>query len=195
MAAVLMPGKGIEKSYVSDDEKAAYLSALSEGKTKKQAAEDLGRSPSTFFKMAKADVEFGELVRQAYHENGRDVLVATAWERAVDGIEEPIFNKDGEQTGSRIVRDNVLLMFLIKQRDPSFRENAKLELAGADGGRPEVKISLDFSGAIDALEQAGVIRRGPSAGGDDTAVGVGAEPAGLLPARTDGEADGCLGGA
>jgi hypothetical protein len=45
------------------------------------------------------------------------LLGDTAFERAVDGVEEPVFWK-GEQVGTRRRYNDRLLMFLLRARDP-----------------------------------------------------------------------------
>lgn len=162
---------------LTERDREVYLEGLRSGLTMAKAAEVAGRHPSSFRRLADRDAVFAAEVRVAYHEVGRDALI----ERLQAVVE-------GDVRWSATT-----LMFLIKQRDPSFRENAKLEL---DAGvvRPEVKISLDFGGALAALEQAGLVGR-PVAGDVDAAVGVGAGRPSLLPARADVEADGGVGGA
>lgn len=177
---------------VSEAEREHYLEAVRGGSTLKDAAAAIGRPTSTMKNLAARDEKFGELVREAYHEEGKDVLLEVARSRAVDGWDEPVF-QGGKLVGTVRKFDNTLLMFLIKQRDPSFRENAKVELPEGVV-RPEVRITVDFAGAIGALEQAGVIRRGAAAG-DDAAAVERAKPAALLPARTDGPSDGGAGSA
>jgi hypothetical protein len=82
----------------------------------------------------------------------RDILVAEAWRRAVDGWEEPVFQK-GEEVGRVRKFDSLLLMFLIKQRDPSFREGFKVDVSHS--GVVEIESARDrlaarLEGLLDA---------------------------------------------
>jgi hypothetical protein len=75
------------------------------------------------------------LYRELFEEAAKtslDILVEEARRRAVEGWEEPVFYK-GDECGTVRKFDSTLLMFLIKQRDPSYRE--KYEVTGA-GGKP-----------------------------------------------------------
>lgn len=75
---------------------------------------------------------------------GLDVLKDEAWRRAHEGIErqkfyqgEPIMVGKGKKRHAYVEREysDSLLMFLIKQQDPSFREHFDVNLGNA-GGRP-----------------------------------------------------------
>lgn len=68
---------------------------------------------STPYDLAERDADFAEAMRRA-SERATETLIAKAWERAVD-------------------HSDTLLMFLIKQRDPSFRETTRHEHSGRDG--------------------------------------------------------------
>jgi hypothetical protein len=51
-------------------------------------------------------------------------------------------------------------MFLIKQRDPSYRDNHKIELTGGDGNPIEVKVEHtadDLARVASLLAEAGVL--------------------------------------
>lgn len=66
---------------------------------------------------------------------GIEVLKDEAHRRAYEGIEEPVFYKGDEIARVRKYSD-VLLMFLIKQADPSYRERYDLAIGNAGNGRP-----------------------------------------------------------
>jgi len=75
-------------------------------------------------------VAFKAAFDEAYRA-GTDALIDEARRRAFEGWDEPKFNKDGDNVGTIRKYDSSLLMFLIKQRDPSYRE--RYEFTGANG--------------------------------------------------------------
>lgn len=66
---------------------------------------------------------------------GIEVLKDEAHRRAYDGVEEPVFYQ-GEEVARIRKYSDVLLMFLIKQADPSYRERYDLAIGNAANGRP-----------------------------------------------------------
>ena len=100
---------------------------------------------------AAAAIGCGRTAVYEWREN--DAVFAARWERAlrvamtgmedearrraVEGVEEPVFNKDGEETGVKVKYSDTLLIFLMKAHDPKYRENTRLELTGKDGGPVE----------------------------------------------------------
>ena len=62
---------------------------------------------------------------------GIEVLKDEAHRRACKGIEEPVFHQ-GEICGHVRKYSDALLMFLIKQADPSYREHRKIDHGNAD---------------------------------------------------------------
>jgi hypothetical protein len=110
---------------------AKFLDALAAGWSVKHAAELTSYHRSRFYDARHADDEFATAWDDAVAA-GTQVLEDEALRRAVHGVDEPVFQK-GEQVGTiRRYSDN-LLMFLLKKRDPSYRENARLEVTGQDG--------------------------------------------------------------
>lgn len=65
---------------------------------------------------------------------GKEILKDEAFRRAHDGVDEPKFHA-GEICGHVRKYSDSLLMFLIKQADPSYREHFRLEHENA-GARP-----------------------------------------------------------
>lgn len=80
-----------------------------------------------------SDREFASAWDEA-KKQGLEVLKDEAWRRAHDGVTEPHFHQ-GELVGYVRKASDTLLMFLIKQADPSYREHFDMTLANA-GGRP-----------------------------------------------------------
>jgi len=166
-----------EREELTSRDRELYLEGLRQGLTMAQAAKAAGRSPRLFKRLRDEDREFAAEFRVAYNEEGRDVLIGDLNE-VIARLRE--VDPKSAMTG---------LFFLIKQRDPSFRENAAVALTGVDGGKPEVVVNVDFSATIEALRQASVVDERVAAS-LDAAVADGAESPALLPARSDGQADG-----
>lgn len=149
------------KNPLTDDQKRTYITIVAAGRTKKAAAEATGRRRCTFNDEKKRDPEFAAAVDQAYFEDGRDALVEVATCRFVDGWEEPVYQK-GLLVGHIRKFDNRLGEFLIKQRDPSFRDRISVEQTGKDGGPVEVvhrdAIDVEISrllGVLGSRDEAG----------------------------------------
>lgn len=66
--------------------------------------------------------------------------------RAIDGVSEPVFNKDGDHVGDKVVYSDRLLVLLAKARHPSYRD--RVEIGGPNGGPMEVN-SPDVAAAIE----------------------------------------------
>lgn len=79
------------------------------------------------------DQDFGDAWEEA-RRIGLDVLKDEAWRRAHQGVAEPKFHA-GRVVGHIQRYSDTLLMFLIKQHDPSFREHFDVNLGNA-GSRP-----------------------------------------------------------
>jgi len=96
---------------LTDTDRVNFLMGLRDGLTVSKAAKAAGVSRSTFYYWRDEDAAFRAAWDDAL-EQGRDRLVDEVRERAFD-------RKDRYS--------HILLMFLLKQRDPSFREAFKHE--------------------------------------------------------------------
>lgn len=77
------------------------------------------------------------------HAEACDVLRREARERATTGWDEPVFH-NGEQCGVKRRFSDALLIFLMKGAMPDeFRDNVKMEHAGAVGGHVTVRVIED----------------------------------------------------
>lgn len=123
----------------SDEDKQQFLDKLAEG----ASIVDASGTPSMrrkLYRLRDADPEFARLWAEAYRE-GTDTLVAEARRRAFEGVEDVKVIGSGDFQREVQVRhySDTLLMFLIKQRDPSFRDNSRVELTGGNGGPVQVE--------------------------------------------------------
>lgn len=85
------------------------------------------------YEKRQTDLEFAEAFADA-KACGIEVLIDEAHRRAYDGVEEGVYYQ-GELVDTVQKFSDTLLMFLIKQSDPSYREHFQIDHANA-GGRP-----------------------------------------------------------
>lgn len=116
---------------------AAFFAALAESGNVSKSAIAIGASRSIVYEWREADPEFA-----ARWERAMKVSVLgmedEAKRRAIEGVAEEIFDKDGNPSGTKTKYSDTLLIFLMKAHDPKYRENSKLELSGPDGGAIEL---------------------------------------------------------
>lgn len=127
---------------VSEEEKQHFLDQIANGASIVAAAgnEAMRRK---FYRRRDPDEscydeDFAKAWDEAVKIHRRDYLVHIAQSRFVDGWDEPVFYK-GEQIGTIRRFDNTIGMFLIKQADPSFRGNHKIEVTGKNDGPVQIE--------------------------------------------------------
>jgi hypothetical protein len=118
----------------------AFLECLAAAYSVTAAAAAAGVNRRRFYELAGSDEAFRAEMSEAY-DKGTDALRDEARRRAVDGWDEPVFQK-GELVGQIRRFDSRLLELELKRRDPSYRENHRVEVSGAAGGEP-VRLSVD----------------------------------------------------
>jgi len=98
------------------------LEVLAEGLSLKKASIAAGISKTTVDYWRKHDPSFAQEVLDAI-DQGTERLEDEALRRAVDGVERPIYNKDGDLKGTEKLYSDNLLMFMLKARKPAtYRE-------------------------------------------------------------------------
>jgi hypothetical protein len=121
----------------------------------REACEHVGIRRHQVRALKRADSEFADDYREARGYGDERIRNEIA-RRAIDGVEDPITNKDGEIVGHRIVYSDRLLGMMAKAHLPEYRESRQIELTGRDGGPLEVE-NPDVAAAIDRF--TGTIRR------------------------------------
>jgi hypothetical protein len=116
----------------TDERVERFLTALSEGGSVTKAAEQAGIGRRTVYDWKATDPEFAALFEDAW-QRGIAALEDEAVRRAYQGVQRPVFSK-GVQVGSVTEYSDSLLMFLLKSRDPRFRDKTSVEMTGKDGG-------------------------------------------------------------
>lgn len=107
------------------------------------------------YEKRQTDLEFASAFDDA-RACGLEVLKDEAHRRAYEGVDEPKFHQ-GEICGHVRRYSDTLLMFLIKQSDPSYREHFQVDHGNA-GGRPfmfQMQLHPDAVAAAKAAASAG----------------------------------------
>lgn len=125
----------------------AFLAALAECGILSQAAEAAGVDRATVWRRRQDDAEFSTACDQAI-DMAADKLEAEARRRALEGVEEPVY-QGGQLIGTKTVYSDSLLALLLKgRRKRVFAE--RIEQTGADGG-PVQSRTVIVTGVPDAV--------------------------------------------
>lgn len=127
---------------VTDEQRAALLELVRDkpGIGIAKALRDVGvaGTKGQLRAFVAADQEFSDAIQEARAVKLRDELMT----RAVDGVEEPIVNKDGDIVGYKTVRSDRLLEFACRMYLPEARVlrdgRTHVEVTGADGAPLQV---------------------------------------------------------
>lgn len=107
----------------------------------RKSAERAGISTSSHYDWLAKQDEYRTAFKEAY-EKSIKVLEAEAIRRAT-GYEKPIVYK-GEITGHVREHSDLLLMFLLKQRDPSYRDNFTQQLGIWGNSKDKVNVIFNI---------------------------------------------------
>jgi hypothetical protein len=106
---------------------------LSEGSTITAAADRAGVNRKTAYVARDLDDEFRGAWEDAF-EQGTDLIEQEAWRRAVDGVDEPVY-QGGKLVGVvRKYSDTVMLKLMAARRPDVYRERREIHHTGS--GRP-----------------------------------------------------------
>jgi hypothetical protein len=114
---------------MTDERVGKFLSLVRQGGSITSAAVQSGIARRTVYEWKANDSEFADALEDAYQQ-GIAVLEEEAVRRAYHGNDRPVFQK-GIQVGTVKEFSDSLLMFLLKARDPRFRDKATVEMTGA----------------------------------------------------------------
>lgn len=90
------------------------------------AAKAVGLNRRSLWALRKQDRAFDAAVLDAI-DLWRSHLESHLYERAVEGIEEDVYNKDGDVIGTRVKRSDRLFELLLKRHCPEFRDTMQVE--------------------------------------------------------------------
>lgn len=114
----------------TEGKKKAFLISFRETGNVKLSAQEAGVDRATVYRWKDSDDEFAQAMSKA-HDDAVDLLIQEARRRALQGVEEPVFQK-GEEVGRIRKYSDVLLIFLIKGGRPEvYRERYELKHAGS----------------------------------------------------------------
>jgi hypothetical protein len=106
-----------------------FIEALCRYGVVQYACDAVGIHRSTAYELRKDDEAFQRAWDEAC-QVAADALEQEAWRRAVEGVDEPVF-QGGERVGSVRRYSDTLLMFLLRARRPeTFRETHRHEVGG-----------------------------------------------------------------
>ena len=130
-----------------------FLAALEAGWSVSHAAANTTVHRRRFYDLRDADEKFAAQWDDAVVV-GTHALEDEARRRAVDGWDEPVY-QGGKLVGQVHKYDSGLIQFLLRKRDPSYRDNARLEVTGANGGPVEVAAGYQPPTLADMVKLAG----------------------------------------
>lgn len=121
--------------------KAAFLKAIGSGMSVTASCEAAKLSSHTISEWREKDKAFDEAYKAAYEE-GTDRLEDAAWQRAVHGTQDNVY-QGGELVGHRlIISDNLMIRMLAARRPALYRQ--QFEHVGAAGGPIKVDDVTDL---------------------------------------------------
>lgn len=140
---------------ISKRDRERFLDHIANGGTAREAARTTGRHHSTWYELAKTDDDFATAWKDA-EDSGTRVLEGEAVRRAVEGYYVTRLDADGNVLWREHRHDNTLLTNVLKSRAPErWRENARLEIAGRDGGPVEIDSGYTPTTLRDVVALAG----------------------------------------
>jgi hypothetical protein len=110
-----------------------FLEALRKSPNVSAAARACGVSYRAVYSLRKADPSFAEAWDEAI-EQAVDAIEGALYERAIEGVDEPVFHK-GEVCGVVTRYSDTAAMFLLKgRRRQVYGDKSQVEMSGPDGG-------------------------------------------------------------
>lgn len=162
---------------ITAKQRRGFLEALSAGYSVRHSAEYAGFRRERAYDLREKDEEFAREWEEAL-ELGTQVLEDVARKVAVDGIREDVFDAEGKLMRSTRRPYPAMVMFLLKSRRPeTYRDNARVEVTGANGGAIELDAGYRPTTLADVLALA---RDLGLAAADDELDGEAVEDAELL---------------
>ena len=121
--------------------KRGFLAAFAEAGTVLGASEAAGVDRQSHYNWLKDDIDYVEAFAIA-KELSIDKLEKTARKRAIDGVEEIVY-QGGKEVGKQIKYSDTLLMFLLNGEKPQ-KYKQRHEMSGPNNG-PIVTVGIDLS--------------------------------------------------
>lgn len=122
----------------TDDTKQAFLDHYARDGRQNAAARFAGVSPATIARWRATDDEF-EAGFQEARQDTVELLEKSAFDKAVEGVVEKRYDKDGNLISERTVYDTTLHVLLLKANAPEkYKDRSSTELSGPGGGKLEI---------------------------------------------------------
>jgi len=123
----------------SADRQRSFIEALADGGSVTEAARQVGMSASGAYRLRRSPG--GEAFAQAWdaaiHQAALH-LVDVAFDRAIHGSDEPVFDREGRRIGRRLRQNDRLLMFLLRAHLPERYAPANRDTRPASAPPPTV---------------------------------------------------------
>jgi len=117
----------------SPDKQRAFIEALADSGSVATAARYVGMSESSAYRLRRAPgAEAFDRAWGAAIDAAAKKLLDAAFERALVGTDEPVFDRDGNRVGRRLRQSDRLLMFLLRAYGPDRFRDARFRDAGPD---------------------------------------------------------------
>ena len=140
-----------KKTWQESSKLVAFISELMRHGNTTWALEKSAAARGWVYRWRQENTEFADAFEDA-RTCGRESMIDEAHRRAYDGVDEPVFYK-GDEVATVTKYSDSLLMFLIKQSDPTYREHFQIDHGNA-GSRPFVFQMMLHPDAIKAQQEA-----------------------------------------
>jgi hypothetical protein len=118
-----------------------FLRTFADNANLRAACKAAGIDRSTVYRWQEHDDAFSFRFKQA-EADANDVIRAAIYQRAIQGVDKPVFHA-GVVAGAVREYSDTLLIFLAKSRMPEFRERQQVDISG----------QLDINGAADEADR------------------------------------------
>jgi hypothetical protein len=114
-----------------------FISALADTGSVTDAARAVGMSRKACYELRRSPgAEQFDAAWQAARAESSKQLIDIAFDRAINGVEEPVFDKNGQRIACRYRYNDRLLMFLIRANAPEQYRLAHRDMRGTDEPLP-----------------------------------------------------------
>ncbi|RYD52542.1 MAG: hypothetical protein EOP60_10110 [Sphingomonadales bacterium] len=135
----------------SEAKQRAFIEVLADTGQVDAAAQHVGMTPQSCYRLRRSPgaEAFAAAWNAAIHQASLK-LVDVAFERAFNGSDEPVFDRDGRRVGRRMKTNDRLLMFLMRAHMPDRYRHA--HMSNRHPSEPPAPPSIPVSQALSTLE-------------------------------------------
>ena len=135
---------------MTPQKKRKFLEKLARTGNLHAAAADIGMSRSSMYKLMARDTAFRQRVEMA-RDKASGNLDEAAYKRGVEGVDKPIYNRNGQIIGTEKVYSDKLLMKLMEANDPErhgkgkrTENNININISAEDSAKAKLASLLDI---------------------------------------------------